>query len=1166
MENSNPSQPSIEDLVRRVLQSLGDSMASTSASAATPLTVSAVPEFSGEDLGDDAKGWCDRVEEITKEVPKQRLSLATHALTGRAKTWYKRWDARPCTWEKFREDLCAVFVAERKLHDRMLRALQYTSDTAVGYADYARTKLLYLKQTGVSFTEKELTELIISTISDVNVRQAMLNARFNATSELLVGIADYRKVVATEDGKRQIEKHSSQTSKRCYSCNEYGHTARRCTRQRKDRSRSPLRRSPPRQGSTTTKRGAPTCTYCSKRGHEEVNCWAKRRANRDGQVPKKFDTKDKNQVNVCYSVIHKPSAILLEGLLVENCLLDNGAACSIVQESVAKRANCRIVPRITTLRGLGDSATVTIGGTTAMVQIKDVSAKANLYVVPDRTIPYDVIVGKNFVVGKGLRMVTDSDGTTTVERGQVHTEEAPAADPLCYAVDQEDPRTKEAVAAVLGRYQHMLASGSNVRRVSTGEMSIVTKEDRVVSYHPYRLSFVEREKVRGIIDELLANEIIRESTSPYTSPIILVKKKNGEERMCVDFRALNKITVKDRFPLPLIEDQLDRLGTGKYFTTLDMASGFYQVPIAENSITKTAFVTPDGHYEFLRMPFGLTNAPAVFQRAVNKALGNLRYKFALVYLDDILIPSETVQEGLERLERVLHALDVAGFSLNLKKCKFFQTTIEYLGREVSAEGIRPGAAKINSLLEAPVPENVRQVRQFMGLASYFRKFIPEFATRTACVTKLTKQDVPWCWGNEQEEARRYILEKLCSKPLLVIFDPTRETELHTDASALDYGAILFQRLDNEWRVVAYFSRRTTTEESRYHSYELETLAIVNALKHFRAYLLGINFKIITDCNAVKATGTKKDLVPRVARWWIFLQDYSFELEFRKGKHIEHVDYLSRNPRKDYRVNLVCEGSWLEAAQRNDVETREIIEKLNSGHSLASDYELRQGILCHLIKDAINFDICKETYDTLNYTDASVIPDAVLVEDNTEDVSEVMQDDTKFREIVDIDYKKRHKLLRVGQEQINCYSQYVLEQFNSASDRSLPIHDLDLKRWALKAREVVHLPSQLFTASSKWIYNFKIQHGIVLRKINKFVTQTHILNKAELLEQSTNYAAGEVNPYVARPQVADRGSRWDGMRRWGHQPEKAGGCILAWHPGGRSESSRGPNTGMNALRV
>ena len=181
------------------------------------------------------------------------------------------------------------------------------------------------------------------------------------------------------------------------------------------------------------------------------------------------------------------------------------------------------------------------------------------------------------------------------------------------------------------------------------------------------MSYAERERVRVIIDDLLYNEIIRESISSFSSPSLLVKKKDGTDRLVVDFRALNKITLRDRYPLPLIDDQLDRLGKGKYFTTLDMVSGFHRIPIAADSIHKTAFVTPDGHFEYLRMPFGLTNAPAVFQRAINAALGPLRNKIALVYLDDILIPSLTIEEGLERLECVLQALSQAGFTLNIKK-------------------------------------------------------------------------------------------------------------------------------------------------------------------------------------------------------------------------------------------------------------------------------------------------------------------------------------------------------------------------------------------------------------------------------------------------------------------------------------------------------------------
>lgn len=221
---------------------------------------------------------------------------------------------------------------------------------------------------------------------------------------------------------------------------------------------------------------------------------------------------------------------------------------------------------------------------------------------------------------------------------------------------------------------------------------------------------------------------------------------------------------------------------------------------------QTAFITPDGHYEYLRVPFGLSNAPAVFQRAVSNALGNLKNKDALIYLDDILIPSNTVAEGIEKLKRVLIALTDTGFSLNIKKCRFLEKQIQYLGQEISKEGIKPGEHKVEALLNAPTPSNVREVRQFMGMAGYFRKYIPEFASRTACITKLTKNDMEFVWGIDQEIAKKYVNAYLSRRPLLTVFDPAFETELHTDASSVGFGAILFQRRDSLLKVVSYFSK------------------------------------------------------------------------------------------------------------------------------------------------------------------------------------------------------------------------------------------------------------------------------------------------------------------------------------------------------------------------
>ena len=200
--------------------------------------------------------------------------------------------------------------------------------------------------------------------------------------------------------------------------------------------------------------------------------------------------------------------------------------------------------------------------------------------------------------------------------------------------------------SLLNKYRGCFALNmSEVGKTDITEVTLTLSDDKPVTYRPYRMPYSEREKVNNIVKDLINNEIIRESQSPYASPILLVKKKNGEERMCVDYRALNRITVKDRYPLPRIDDLLDRINERKYFTSLDLASGYHQIPISEDSISKTAFVTPDGHYEYIRMPFGLTNAPAIFQRTINQILGSLRFNTALAYLDDILIPSVSVEEG-----------------------------------------------------------------------------------------------------------------------------------------------------------------------------------------------------------------------------------------------------------------------------------------------------------------------------------------------------------------------------------------------------------------------------------------------------------------------------------------------------------------------------------------
>ncbi|CAK1595240.1 unnamed protein product [Parnassius mnemosyne] len=448
-----------------------------------------------------------------------------------------------------------------------------------------------------------------------------------------------------------------------------------------------------------------------------------------------------------------------------------------------------------------------------------------------------------------------------------------------------DPEQKNKLADLLDKYKGCFSSNlHNLGFTTAAEMVIHLKDSSPIVYRPYRLSFADRQLVRNMIQEMLDCGIVRESASPYASPIVLIQKKSGEKRLCVDYRALNNKTIKEHYPLPRIEDQLDLLSGSKLFITLDLASGYYQIPIEEGSRDKTAFVTPDGQFEYTRMPFGLVNAPSVFQRAMNKILNKARVKYALVYMDDILIPAKTFDEGLLRLEEVLALLKEGGLTLKLSKCRFFFDKIEYLGFEISADGVRPGSLKTDAVSKFPTPLNQHDVRRFIGLASFFRRFIKDFAILARPLTTLLKKDVKWQWSYEEQKSFETLKTKLVQRPVLALYNPEAETQLHTDASKLGIAGILLQRNSNcILQPIAYYSRQTNPDEQKLHSFELETLAVVASLNKFRVYLLGIKFKIFTDCNALRTTLTKRDLIPRIARWWIQFQEFDCTIEHKPGE-------------------------------------------------------------------------------------------------------------------------------------------------------------------------------------------------------------------------------------------------------------------------------------------
>lgn len=373
-------------------------------------------------------------------------------------------------------------------------------------------------------------------------------------------------------------------------------------------------------------------------------------------------------------------------------MLDTGADCNIIKESIAGRLHSNLVPCSLYLDGIGHGKLHVFAKVNVPVQYQDLFIDIEFYVAADNDFHYDCIIGRDAVAKQpNVAIVLDSVSTKLVQIdkytpqlviGSLRTQLISCKDinSLKIALGHLDASLQSSVINIFQKYPYIFPMANNISRVTTGQLKIRLKSNKIINYRPYRLAPIEREKVKQIIDDLLERRIIQESESEYASPILLVKKKDGSDRPGIDYRALNQIIEKERYPLPLIEDQIDRLGKAKYYIAIDMNNGFYQIAIEPQSTKYTAFVTPDGHFEFLKIPFGKCNGPSVFQKAITKAVKDL--KFILVYIDDLLIPFGTISEGLDYLDQTLKALTDAGFTINLSKCKFFETSIEYLGRNI----------------------------------------------------------------------------------------------------------------------------------------------------------------------------------------------------------------------------------------------------------------------------------------------------------------------------------------------------------------------------------------------------------------------------------------------------------------------------------------------------
>lgn len=426
---------------------------------------------------------------------------------------------------------------------------------------------------------------------------------------------------------------------------------------------------------------------------------------------------------------------------------------------------------------------------------------------------------------------------------------------------------------------------------------------------PHQLS-----EVRELLQKLTEQGVIRQSNSPYASPIVLVKKKDGSLRMCIDYRQLNAKTIKDSFPLPCIEESLEALRGAQYFSSLDLAHGYHQVVMDKESVEKTAFRVPFGLFEYTRMPFGLVNAPGTFQRVMESCLGDLNLSELLIHLDDILVYSDSVKDQIARLDKVLTRLGDFGLKVKGKKCSLFQKQVNYLGHMVSAEGIQVDDDKIQKIKDWPIPSTAEQVRSFLGLAGYYRRFVKGFAQVASPFHSLlaqggekkgtkdrigTKKHTKISWSTEAQCAFDQLKQLLTEAPVLAYPDFTRPFVLETDASFKGLGACLTQAgADGKYHPVAYASRGLRGPESRYpdmSAFKLEFLALKWAVvDKFREYLLSVPFEVVTDNNPLANLKTAK-LGACEMRWIAQLAAFNFSVRYRAGTENKCADALSRRP-------------------------------------------------------------------------------------------------------------------------------------------------------------------------------------------------------------------------------------------------------------------------------
>lgn len=868
----------------------------------------------------------EEMAEVTGWNDLQKLLFAKKSLRGLAKL-FSQSEKGIKTWSVLKKRLIDEFdtkINAAQIHKMLMMRKKKSDETVQEY-------VLIMREIGsrADVEPETIIQYIIDGISDeVPNKLILYGARNFLEFKDKVKLYDQmqKKRVSTftykrrEEVKKEVEvgkdvvttrkRESDEKQFNCFNCGRKGHKSRHCP----DKSKG-------------TK-----CFSCGKYGHLSTGCPSRESLSKE--------TKTSN-VNVVEAVPKNAVKLKInETQLI--ALFDTGSDINTIREDVYD-GYFRDIPlsnESITIKGLGESnVTKTIGSFVNHVLVNEDEFSLTFHVIPKSCTAYKAIVGNSLLDQANVSMTEGEIVVYKKEKDNFLMKinvEAGVNEINVEHISNSDHRN--AVEDLMRNYV------LEKKKTTEIEMKIIIKNEEPIYQRSRRLSVPEKIEVERQVSEWLRDGIVKPSSSEFASLIVLVPKKDGTIRVCCDFRKINKQIVKDRFPLPLIEDVLDGLQDAKVFSTIDLKNGFFHVPIEGNSTKYTSFVTHNGQYEFLRCPFGLCNSPAVFQRFIAHIFRPLTEKgVAIYYMDDVIIPSRDEVEGIRRLKLVLDCARDYGLQIRMGKCQLLKRKVEFLGFIIKDGSVQPSDGKTIAIRKFPEPKTYKQLQSFLGLTGYFRKFIAGYATIAKPLSDLLRKDTPFVFHDVQRTAFTKLKDLLTNEPVLHIYQQGREVELHTDASQAGYGACLMQKGDDsKLHPIYYMSKKTTPVEEKYSSYELEVLAIIQAIKKFRVYLLGIKFKIVTDCAVFQRTMDEKDLTTRVARWALLLEEYDYEIVHRRGVLMPHVDALSRNPV----VMTITEEDGiikrLQNAQRQDKHVEAIRKILQTEEY--DDYFLKHDIL------------------------------------------------------------------------------------------------------------------------------------------------------------------------------------------------------------------------------